>query len=378
MATVHVLRGQGRVFGFTLDHQGTNLPGQYGPWTAFKTIELYHDEPYQGVDAGVCLDDIGKYGFHLTDAHQRITQLAVHKNLALVLGGGGSAGQAWTIGVIAGLAEAGIDMTQAADLVIGTSSGATAAAQVRSGISPADLLAATLSAPVPPVGQNRPPQPGVPMGAVFERMRAIGAAATSAADLQRAMGAFGLECDATLEPAAEQRRAMVAARLPRQQWPDRPMIVAALNAHTGELAAFDRDSGVSLVDAVIASTALPGLTATHEINGRRYINGGVRSAENADLATGYANVIVLSPFGGRTEPPPPGQFEGLRKFPGADLESQVETLRKQGSRVEVITPDADSQAAMGTNQMDPATRIPAARAGFAQGKQEAPRLPKFK
>ena len=65
------------------------------------------------------------------------------------------------------------------------------------------------------------------------------------------------------------------------------------------------------------------------------------------------------------------QFEGLRKFPGADLASQVEALRKQGSHVEVITPDADSRAAMGTNQMDPATRIPAARAGFAQGKQEA-------
>ena len=105
-----------------------------------------------------------------------------------------------------------------------------------------------------------------------------------------------------------------------------------LSWNTGELAAFDRDSGVDL---------------------------------------------VLSPFGGRNRTPPErgadpaGQFEGLRKFPGADLASQVEALRKQGSHVEVITPDADSRAAMGTNQMDPATRIPAARAGFAQGKQEA-------
>jgi NTE family protein len=113
---------------------------------------------------------------------------------------------------------------------------------------------------------------------------------------------------------------------------------------------------------------------THNINGTRYINGGVRSAENADLARGYANVVVLSPFGGRTGTLPAGQFEGLRRFPGADLASQVEALRKQGSRVVVITPDADSQTAMGTNQMDPATRIPAARAGFAQGKQEATRV----
>jgi NTE family protein len=299
------------------------------------------------------------------------------KNVALVLGGGGSAGHAWTIGVIAGLAEAGIDMTEAADLVIGTSSGATAAAQVRSGIPPAEQLASVLSPPVPPAGQNRPPPSGPPMATVFERMRAIGAAALSAADLQRAMGAFGLESDATLGPvAAEQRRAMVAARLPRQQWPARPMIVAAVNAHTGELAAFDRDSGVDLVDAVTAGTALPGVVPTHNINGTRYINGGVRSAENADLARGYANVVVLSPFGGRTGTLPAGQFEGLRRSPewGTDLASQVEALRKQGSRVVVITPDADSRAAMGTNQMDPATRIPAARAGFAQGKQEASRM----
>ena len=78
------------------------------------------------------------------------------------------------------------------------------------------------------------------------------------------------------------------------------MIVVAVDAHTGELAAFDRDSGVDLVDAVTASTALPGLTPTHSINGTRYINGGVRSGENADLASGYANVVVLSPLGGRS------------------------------------------------------------------------------
>jgi NTE family protein len=172
------------------------------------------------------------------------------------------------------------------------------------------------------------------------------------------MGAFGLESDSILEPAAGQRRAIVAARLPRHEWPDRPMIVTAIDARTGELAAFDRDSGVDLVDAVTASTALPGLVPTVSINGGRYVDGGVRSADNADLASGYANVVVLSPLGGRSQTEP----------------GQVEGLRKQGSRVEVITPDADSRAAMGTNLMDLATRIPAAHAGFAQGKLEATRV----
>ncbi len=296
-------------------------------------------------------------------------------NLALVLGGGGAAGNAWLIGIIAGLAEAGLDMTKAADLVVGTSSGATAAAHVRSGIPPAELLASVLSPHVQAVGQNREAPPSLPIATVFERMRTIGATATSAADLQRAMGAFGIESDSLLGPtAAEQRRALVAARLPRLEWPDRPMILVAVNAHTGQLVAFDRDSGVDLVDAVTASTAMPGLAPTHNINGTRYINGGVRSAENADLASGYANVVVLSPFGGRSGTLPPGQFEGLRRLPGSDLEGQVEGLRRQGSRVEVITPDADSVAAMGRNQMDPASRIPAAHAGFAQGKREATRL----
>jgi len=293
------------------------------------------------------------------------------RNLALVLGGGGAAGNAWQIGVIAGLAEAGLDLTQAADLVVGTSAGATAAAHVRSGIPAAELLASVLSERVQPAGRGRESGPSLPMATVFERMRVIGAAATSAAELHRAMGAFGLESDSVLAAAAEQRRAMVASRLPRTDWPDRPMIVVALEAHTGELAVFDRDSGVDLVDAITAATALPGVVPTHSINGIRYINGGVRSADNADLAAGYANVLVLSPFSERSGPLPDGQFEGLRRFPGADLASQVETLRGQGSRVAVITPDADSRAAMGANQMDPATRIPAARAGFAQGEREA-------
>jgi NTE family protein len=313
------------------------------------------------------------------DWAQRTSHPQMPLNVALVLGGGGAAGNAWEIGIIAGLAEAGLDMTEAADLVIGTSSGATAAAQVRSGIPPAELFSSVLSASIQPSGQNRRRPPALPMATVFERMRVISDAATSAADLQRAMGAFGLECDSILGASARQHRAVVAARLPRHEWPARPIVVVAIDAHTGELATLDCDSGVDLVDAVNAATALPGSSPTVSIKGNRYINGGVRSPDNADLASGYANVVVLSPFGGRSETLPEGQFEGLRRRPewGMDLEGQVEALRKQGSHVVVVTPDADSRAAMGTNQMDPATRIPSARAGFVQGRQEATRVTIF-
>ena len=58
---------------------------------------------------------------------------------ALILGGGGASGNAWVIGVIAGLFDAGLDVTEA-DLIIGTSAGSTAAAQI-TGATPTKLLA---------------------------------------------------------------------------------------------------------------------------------------------------------------------------------------------------------------------------------------------
>ncbi len=298
------------------------------------------------------------------------------KKIALVLGGGGAAGNAWLIGVVAGLAEGGFDLTELADLVIGTSAGANAAVQVLSGTPPAELLAAVL-APLPPQppGQNRLPQGASPMDAVFERMRAIGAAASSADELQHAMAAYGLERDSSFAPEiAEKRRAMVGARLPTRVWPQRPLVIVAVNAETGELATFDRNSGVELVDAATAAISLPGAGPTHVINGTRYVSGGIRSNENADLAMGYAQIVVLSPLAGREAgATPAGQFEGLRRFPGADLAGQAEALRRAGSRVEIITPEEETRTAMG-NLMDIAARAPAARAGFEQGKREAARL----
>ena len=71
---IHIFRGPGRVFGLTADSAGTNLPPKFAPWTAFKSIELNHGGgPTPGVDTVECLDDIERHGFHITDAHVRIT-----------------------------------------------------------------------------------------------------------------------------------------------------------------------------------------------------------------------------------------------------------------------------------------------------------------
>src|SRR5947209_20493022 len=75
---IHIFRGPGRVSGFTEDATGGNLPSHFAPWSAFKSVELSRDgERTPGVDSNECLDDIENYGFHITDAHARITEAAI-------------------------------------------------------------------------------------------------------------------------------------------------------------------------------------------------------------------------------------------------------------------------------------------------------------
>jgi NTE family protein len=268
----------------------------------------------------------------------------------LVLGGGGSTGNAWLIGVIAGLFDAGLDVT-AADLTIGTSAGSTAAAQI-AGATPIELLAAILAATpqqrTGPVGSDRGRVPIRTAADHMERTSKIIAAAEDAADMRRRMGAAALDMDAASDGSWQtQWRATVASRLPSQRWPQRTMLITAVDAHTGEPVVFDRHSGIDLVDAVAASctSGLP-----YRIGDRRYIDGGYRSnAENADLAAGYARVLVLSPFGGRSRTP---------VHWGMHLATQVDELRARGSWVETVFPDSDSEHMFGADAMDPSLLRP--------------------
>jgi NTE family protein len=290
---------------------------------------------------------------------------------ALVLGGAGSAGNAWLIGVIAGLFDAGLDVTEA-DLIIGTSAGSTAAAQITSA-TPAQLLADILSAATP---QQKDPIRAdgghVRIGPAANHMEitsAIITAAEDAADMRRRMGAAALETDAAAHSFAQMRwRATVAARLPSQLWPQRRVLIPAVDAHTGEPVVFDRHSGVDLVDAVAASTSNGFGVPPYSIGDRRYINGGYRRNENADLAAGYARVLVLSPYGGRD------------RYPldwGMHLAAQVDELRTRGSRVETIFPDSNCAHMFGANAMDVSLRPPAARAGYNQSRALAEQLNEF-
>jgi len=290
---------------------------------------------------------------------------------ALVLGGAGSAGNAWLIGVIAGLCDAGMDVTEA-DLIIGTSAGSTAAPQITSA-TPTDLLANILGASpqqrTGPVGSDGGSVRIGPAADHMEITSAIIGAAEDAADMRRRMGAAALEMDAASHSSVQtQWRDTVAARLPSQDWPLRPLLIPAVDAHTGEPVVFDRRSGVDLVDAVAASTSNGFGIPPYSIGAHRYINGGYRRNENADLAAGYGRVMVLSPFGGRSRYP--------LKW-GMHLAAQVDELRERGSKVETVFPDSTSEHMFGANAMDLSLRQPAARAGYDQGRALAEQPTEF-
>jgi NTE family protein len=289
---------------------------------------------------------------------------------ALVLGGGGASGNAWLIGVIAGLFDAGLDVSEA-DLIIGTSAGSTAAAQITSATLTqllADILSAAPQQQTGPVGAGGGRVPIGPAADHMERTSRIIGAAKDAADMRRRMGAAALEMDGASDISAQtQWRATVAARLPSQHWPPRPMLITAVDAHTGEPVVFDRHSGVDLVDAVAASCA--GGFA-YSIGDNQYIDGGYRADVNADLAAGYGRVLVIPPLGDRTRKPLDW---------GLHLAAQVDELRARGSRVETIVPDSASQTALGVgmNLMDLSTRRSSAQAGYNQGKALAAQLTEF-
>ncbi|MEV7684700.1 patatin-like phospholipase family protein [Streptomyces bungoensis] len=269
---------------------------------------------------------------------------------ALVLGGGGVGGIAWITGVLAGLADAGRDVA-GAGLLVGTSAGSTVAAQLGSGLGLAELYARQ----VDPALQAAE----IPAVMDLEKFAAEIGAATSAAasvpELRRAVGRVALA--ARTVPEAE-RRAVIESRLPSHGWPERALRIVAVDAGSGEPRVFDRDSGVALVDAVAASCAVPGVWPPVTIDGRAYVDGGVRSATNADYAHGADRVLVIAPMGD-TEPFPSEQ----------PLERVVEELRAWGAEVVVVGPDEASRAAMGDNPLDPATRRPAAEAGRQQGRR---------
>ena len=261
---------------------------------------------------------------------------------ALVLGGGGITGIAWELGMLAGLAERGEDLT-AADLVVGTSPGSVVGADVRSGTELTELYERQL---VPPDGEIAA---RMDFGLILRYLRA-GTFSRDPVTARRRIGALALRAKTESEEA---RRKVIESRLPLREWPVGLLRITAVDAESGEFRVFDAVSGVTLLDAVGASCAVPGIWPPVSIDGRRYIDGGIRSVANADLAASYRRVVVIAPL-----------TQGFS--PGTSVRRQVRRLTAAGSEVLVIKPDRAALRAIGRNVLDPARRAAAARAGHDQ------------
>ena len=178
--------------------------------------------------------------------------------------------------------------------------------------------------------------------------------------MRRRIGSLPLETPTVSEAA---RRAVIAARLPEDNWPNSSLFLTAVDAETGQPAVFTRHSGVDFIDAVAASCAVPGVWPPVTINGHRYIDGGVRSGTNADLAAGCDRVLVVTPSQ-RAAPQPWGS-----------LDDEIDQLSP--ADVQVVYANDSSVAVFGTNPLSPSTRGPAAREGREIGRAEAQAVGSF-
>lgn len=271
----------------------------------------------------------------------------------LVLGGGGITGIAWQIGLLKGLRDLGVDLT-AADLVVGTSAGAVVGAQLTSDVDLDELYAEQCRPADAEIGGHYGPRQmlGLAVRLVLPatgrgRRRRLGRAARRAHP----------------EPATERLRVIgTRLRTPSGEpmdWPERDLRITAIDADSGSFTVFARDSGVDLLHAVAASCAVPLVWPAVEIDGRYYIDGGMRSAANADLAAGCRSVVAIAPLT-RT-------FTRYHALP-AQLE------RTGAEHTTYVAPDAQALQAIGRNVLDPANRVGAARAGRAQAASVAERV----
>jgi NTE family protein len=282
---------------------------------------------------------------------------------ALVLGGGGPVGVAWEAGLVAGLAEAGVDLSDA-DRIVGTSAGSIVGARLALGASPAELLAATRPVAPPTSGPAVPVVDG-------EALMAVGVAMFEALTGGRAhdeiIGDLG-RLAAKAETIPEDDFVATVGSDLGTPWPDRDYACTAFDVDSGAFTVWDAGSGVPLDRAVASSCAVPGILPPITIDGRRYMDGGVISGTNAGLTEGHDVVVIVSCI--------TRVVLGAEAYLRAPLDAEVAALRDGGSVVEVVEFDDATIAATGGNLMDfSAETVQAVGAtGLAQGRSEAGRI----
>lgn len=293
---------------------------------------------------------------------------------ALVLGGGGPVGIAWETGLAAGLSEMGVELG-AADFIMGTSAGSAVGAQLALGRNPRDMAEGIRNqtsghsqlARRDPV-QNAPVADLTPLMGFMQKLYSGDGSAEA---IRREIGEFALAAKTVGE---EDFVATFGRMVASAEWPSKRYLCTAVDTADGSFVTWDNDSGVPLGRAVASSCSVPGIYPPITINGKRYMDGGMRSGTSADLAAGYGRVIVVSVRAGteaqRRQNP---MAEAGRKR----LENEMDAIRQAGGRVELIVPDEEAAATLGINLMDFRQREPALDTGIRQGKALAATLSSF-
>lgn len=283
--------------------------------------------------------------------------------VALVLAGGGMSGTAWELGIAAGLEEADVCLADA-DFIVGTSAGSTAGSSLALG-RPARLTAEAflnlVQSEFEPAAGARPPDQ-TPVMAM--RTRQIDDPRPPEV-LRAEIGAFALNAPTM----SEERFVGLFGSLIGEAWPLRRFSCTAVDALDGSFRVWDNESGVPLALAVASSCALPGVSPPVTINGRRYIDGGMRSITNADLANGYERVLIV-----RTVPAATQGSGPLPELSPRRLNNETNALRDSGSEVWILEPDDTSARTLAMNRMDPQNSVAALEAGLRQGRLDAERL----
>jgi NTE family protein len=289
-----------------------------------------------------------------------------HQGRALVLGGGGPVGRAWETGLAAGFAHLGVNLSTA-DLIVGTSAGAIVGAEIALG---RDMKISMPVAGNPAAGRSVAPAPAEPPPGLQELMAAIAQASTSPdpeAARQR-IGQIALSASVPDEKVAIGRPNL--AGVSGQPWPT-SLQATSVSTKTGRRQVWNASSNVPLEKALAASSALPGVWPPITIGDDRYMDGGVSSTLNADLAQNYGHVIVVSCFGlhqsAHGNPTSPANKQ---------LITELETLRRSGASVELISPNSAFLALTrnGALMLNPALEPQASELGNQQASREIERV----